>query len=40
MANLLEKLLRTGEGRTLKRLRSYTTAINALSDEFEALSDA
>src|SRR5690606_10975138 len=40
VANLLEKLLRTGEGRTLKRLRSYTTAINALSDEFEALSDA
>ena len=40
MANLLEKLLRTGEGRTLKRLRAYTTAINNLSDEFEALSDA
>ena len=39
MANLLEKLLRTGEGRTLKRLRAYTTAINNLSDEFEALSD-
>jgi preprotein translocase subunit SecA len=40
VANLLEKLLRTGEGRTLKRLRAYTTAINNLSDEFEALSDA
>ena len=39
MANLLEKLLRTGEGRTLKRLRTYTTAINNLSEEFEALTD-
>ena len=39
MANLLEKLLRTGEGRTLKKLRTYTTAINNLSEEFEALSD-
>ncbi|GAA2086634.1 preprotein translocase subunit SecA [Brevibacterium salitolerans] len=39
MANLLEKLLRTGEGRTLKRLRNYTTAINNLAEEFEALSD-
>ncbi|WP_156913977.1 preprotein translocase subunit SecA [Brevibacterium album] len=39
MANLLEKLLRTGEGRTLKRLRSYTAAINGLASEFEALSD-
>ncbi|MGO1764904.1 MAG: preprotein translocase subunit SecA, partial [Brevibacterium yomogidense] len=39
MANLLEKLLRTGEGRTLKRLRTYTAAINNLSEEFEALSD-
>jgi preprotein translocase subunit SecA len=39
VANLLEKLLRTGEGRTLKRLRNYTTAINNLAEEFEALSD-
>ena len=40
MANFLEKLLRTGEGRTLKRLRNYTTAINNLSAEFEEMSDA
>ena len=40
MANILEKLLRTGEGRTLKKLRRYTDAINALSDEFGEMSDA
>ncbi|MGW9827664.1 preprotein translocase subunit SecA [Brevibacterium pityocampae] len=40
MANFLEKLLRTGEGRTLKKLRGYTTAINNLSDEFDEMSDA
>lgn len=39
MANFLEKLLRTGEGRTLKRLRRYTEAINQLSDEFSEMSD-
>ena len=39
MANLLEKLLRTGEGRTLKRLRAYSVAINNLEDEFASLSD-
>nr|WP_278189734.1 preprotein translocase subunit SecA [Brevibacterium sp. ZH18] len=40
VANFLEKLLRTGEGRTLKKLRRYTDAINALSDEFSEMSDA
>lgn len=40
MANFLEKMLRMGEGRTLERLRNYTTAINNLADEFEKLSDA
>jgi preprotein translocase subunit SecA len=39
VANFLEKLLRTGEGRTLKKLRRYTDAINALSDEFSEMSD-
>ncbi|WP_166971030.1 preprotein translocase subunit SecA [Brevibacterium atlanticum] len=39
MANFLEKLLRTGEGRTLKKLRRYTEAINQLSDEFSEMSD-
>nr|WP_277925363.1 preprotein translocase subunit SecA [Sediminivirga luteola] len=40
VANLLEKLLRTGEGRTLKKLRNYSTAINNLGDEFAGMSDA
>ena len=40
VANFLEKLLRTGEGRTLKKLRQYTDAINALSEEFSEMSDA
>nr|WP_272902490.1 preprotein translocase subunit SecA [Brevibacterium daeguense] len=35
----MEKLLRSGEGRTLKKLRNYTTAINSLSDEFAEMSD-
>ncbi len=40
MANILEKLLRFGEGRTLKRLRNYATAINNLSDEYSDMTDA
>ena len=40
MANILEKMLRFGEGRTLKKLRNYATAINNLSDEFKEMSDA
>ncbi|MCT1830610.1 preprotein translocase subunit SecA [Brevibacterium luteolum] len=40
MANFLEKLLRTGEGRTLKKLRTYVTAINNLEDEFKEMTDA
>ncbi|MDP9885448.1 preprotein translocase subunit SecA [Sinomonas atrocyanea] len=40
MANLLEKLLRTGDRRTLKQLRVYADAINALEDEFKAFTDA
>jgi preprotein translocase subunit SecA len=39
VANFLEKLLRTGEGRTLKKLRRYTDAINQLSDEFSEMTD-
>ena len=40
VANILEKLLRFGEGRTLKRLRNYATAINNLSDEYSDMTDA
>ncbi|MCF8606044.1 preprotein translocase subunit SecA [Gordonia sp. HY442] len=37
---MLNKLLRLGEGRLVKRLDSYATSVEALSDEMEALSDA
>jgi preprotein translocase subunit SecA len=39
MADLLNKLLRAGEGKTLRRLESTVRDVNALEDEFEALSD-
>lgn len=39
MASILEKVLRVGEGRTLKRLENYAKAINALEDDFTHLSD-
>ncbi|WP_336856722.1 preprotein translocase subunit SecA [Sinomonas albida] len=40
MANLLEKLLRSGDRRILKQLRVYADAINALEEEFKGFSDA
>ena len=39
MANPLEKLLRAGEGRTLRRLSQVVKAVNALEEDFEKLSD-
>ena len=39
MANIIDKLLRAGEGRVLARLRNYATAINALEDNFTGLTD-
>ena len=39
MASILEKVLRVGEGRTLRRLKNYAAAINALEDDFQELSD-
>ncbi|MEY4989497.1 MAG: hypothetical protein RI933_1130 [Actinomycetota bacterium] len=39
MANIIDKLLRAGEGRVLARLRNYAEAINALEENFTALSD-
>ncbi|GAA4641678.1 preprotein translocase subunit SecA [Gordonia humi] len=36
---MLNKLLRLGEGRLVKRLDSYATSVEALSGEMEALSD-
>ncbi|MDN6200863.1 MAG: preprotein translocase subunit SecA [Micrococcaceae bacterium] len=40
MASLLERVLRTGDKKTLKQLRGYAQAINLLEDEFRAMSDA
>ncbi len=37
---VLSRLLRAGEGKTLKRLRAITTHINELEDDIVALSDA
>ena len=39
MANPLEKLLRAGEGRILRRLKQVVKAVNALEDDFEKLTD-
>ena len=39
MANPLEKLLRAGEGRILKRLQQVVKAVNALEEDYAQLSD-
>lgn len=39
MASVLEKVLRVGEGRILRRLEAYAKAVNALEDDFSALTD-
>ncbi|MCU1635091.1 MAG: preprotein translocase subunit SecA [Cryobacterium sp.] len=39
MASILEKVLRVGEGRVLRRLENYAKAINALEEDFGHLSD-
>jgi preprotein translocase subunit SecA len=38
--SILERVLRTGDKKTLKRLRNYADAINILEEDFKALSDA
>ena len=40
MASVLEKLLRAGEGRILRRLQGLTDQVNLLEDDFTGLSDA
>ena len=40
MSAILEKVLRLGEGRVLKKLSGIAQQVNALEDAFEALSDA
>ncbi|HEY7796214.1 MAG TPA: preprotein translocase subunit SecA, partial [Microbacteriaceae bacterium] len=39
MASVIEKLLRAGEGRILKKLGTVTKNVNALESYFEDLSD-
>ena len=39
MADLLNKILRAGEGKALRRLEHTVREINALEDEFAELSD-
>ncbi|UWF78217.1 preprotein translocase subunit SecA [Microbacterium neungamense] len=39
MANPLEKLLRAGEGRILRRLKQVVKAVGALEEDFEKLTD-
>ena len=39
MANVINRLLRAGEGRILAKLRNYTVAVNALEESFQALTD-
>ena len=40
MASFLETVLRTGDKRVLKRLRTYADAVNSLEDGFKELTDA
>jgi preprotein translocase subunit SecA len=39
VASVLEKVLRVGEGRTLRRLQAYAKSVNALEDDYKQLSD-
>ena len=40
MPNLLDKMLRTGEGRWIRKLSGVTDQVNAIEDDFEAMTDA
>src|SRR5690606_1689465 len=37
--NVLERALRVGEGRTLRRLKAYAEAVNELEEDFKSLTD-
>ncbi|MCW4384984.1 preprotein translocase subunit SecA [Salinibacterium sp. SYSU T00001] len=39
MANVLERVLRVGEGRTMRRLQRYAAAVNDLESDFKELTD-
>ncbi|WP_088320936.1 preprotein translocase subunit SecA [Kineosporia sp. R_H_3] len=40
MVKIVEKLLRAGEGRVVKKLKGLATQVNALEDDFVSLTDA
>ena len=40
VASFIERILRTGEKRILKRLHHYADAVNAVEEDFKALTDA
>jgi preprotein translocase subunit SecA len=40
VASLIEKILRTGDKKTLRQLRNYADSINALEDSFKTFTDA
>ncbi|MDJ0321483.1 preprotein translocase subunit SecA [Pseudarthrobacter sp. PS3-L1] len=40
MASLIEKLLRTGDKKTLRQLRNYADSINSLEETFKTFTDA
>jgi preprotein translocase subunit SecA len=40
VVKIVEKLLRAGEGRTLKRLQGLAAQVNAIEDDFVRLSDS
>ncbi|GAB3578645.1 preprotein translocase subunit SecA [Calidifontibacter terrae] len=40
MPKVVEKVLRAGEGRTVKRLQGLATQVNLLEDDFKGLTDA
>ena len=37
---LLDRILRAGEGKTLRRLQAIAQAVNAIEDDFTVLTDA
>ncbi len=39
MANIIDKVLRAGEGRILGKLRNYANAVNTLEESFSSLTD-
>ena len=39
MANIIDKVLRAGEGRLLAKLRNYAKSVNELEESFASLTD-